>query len=187
MKFRYLIILILIISCETKSKENCSLLDGRSLTIYNNRASIKLPQVLFEIKDTLSYSFERDQNLLYICRLFTGDSLSSVFIHVLDNPLDNAGFIQYSEGLERHYKLLLNYDDTSYSYSKFDTLNNKQIFQFIFLSKKDMQNIATGGLIFYVNGARFEILININEKKFKNTRSVAECILNSLIIDTARH
>ncbi len=175
---------IIFFSCSNKKENNCSYPNWKTFSIYKNAASIDLPEQLLKLQDTVRNNFEGyDSMLLSICTLFTHDSLSSVFIKVRDNPLPNKNFVEYANELQSYYKSLLKYDNNSYSTQEIDTLGNKRLFKFIFLSKRDSSNIAFGGLLYYINNIRFEILININEHNFDNIRNRLECILNSLKIN----
>src|SRR5687768_15191493 len=149
-------ILVIFLSCKSKKESNCTFPGWKTFSIYSNTASVNLPNELFKIKDTINHGFEYDKELLYTCQLYTPDSLSSVFIMGRNNPLSNKSFVEYGYELLRYHQSLFKKNTTSYSHQRVDTLENKKIFQFAFLSKRESHNITFGGLIFYVNNSRFE-------------------------------
>lgn len=173
-------IAILFSSCNSRKESNCSFTNWEVSSIYKDVASISLPEGLLKIKDTAINNFEYDSLLLHICKLYSYDSLSSVFIKVRNNQLSNKDFLEYASELQNYHKRLLKYSDNNYSNQQIDTLKNKRAVKFIFLSKRDDSNIAFGGLIFYIGKIRYEILIMINEKNFDNIQNTTECILQSV-------
>lgn len=171
---------ILFLSCKSRKESNCSVPNWKPYPVYKDVAFIRLPEELLKIKDTAINKFEYDSLLLHVCKLFSYDSLSSVFITARSNELSNKDFLEYAGELQDYYKQLFKYSKNNYSNQQIDTLRNKRAVKFIFLSKRDNYNIAFGGLIFYIDKIRFEILIMINEKDFGDIQNTAECILQSV-------
>lgn len=169
--------------CKNEVKNDCSVFqDTKKFSFLNDSISIILPSKLFKIKDTASHDFEINNKLLYTCVLSTEDSLSSVFINVENYSsynMTNRDVVNNLKRLKNEQMSVISYDSKGYSFERYDTLNGKMLGEFIFEGKRGSHNVATGGVTFYYNKRRIEIIISLNEENFDKLEDRIKCVLSS--------
>jgi hypothetical protein len=157
----------------------------KKFSFLNDSISIVIPVELLKNKDTISHDFEINKRLLYICVLSTDDSLSSAFISVEDYGdynMINRDVVNNLKRLKNVQMSALRYNSNDYSLERYDTLNGNMLGEFIFEGKRVSHEVATGGVTFYHNKKRIEIIVLLNEKNFDNIRDRIKCILSSLVV-----
>lgn len=179
----FLIIVTTLSCCKSEVKKDCYFQDMKMFTFFNDSISITMPLKLLENRDTVNHDFEKSKRLLYTNVLSTDDSLSSAFFTVEDYGsynMINRDVVNNLKRLKNVQMSMIKHEGNAYLLESYDTLNGRMSAEFILEGKRGVQDIATGGVTFYYNKKRVEIIVLLNGKNFNDLRKRIECILSSV-------
>ena len=176
------IIIIIISACKSGVKNKCEFSGMVNFSFLNNLVSMEVPSELLTNKDTVNHDFEMNRRSLYVCELSTKDSSNYIFVQA--DSYDDYSPI--SKDVENNLNRLRNVQmsivkyDNGYLFERYDTVNGKMIGEFIFEGKQINNDVVTGGITFYHNKKRIEIVVLLKNKNFTDTRERVRCILSSV-------
>ncbi|HEY6504248.1 MAG TPA: hypothetical protein VIZ28_09765 [Chitinophagaceae bacterium] len=181
--YLFLIIVTTLSCCKSVVRNDCTFQDTNIFSFFNDSISITMPVKLLKNRDTINHDFEINKRLLYTTILSTDDSLSSAFITVEDYgnySMINRDVVNNLIRLKNVQLSMMKHNENDYFFERYDTLNGRMSGEIILEGKRGDQDITTGGITFYYNKKRIEIIVMLNGKNFNDLRNRLKCMLSSV-------
>lgn len=177
-----LAVIVILSACKDDVKDYCAFPEATVFSFLDNRVSIEVPSELLNHIDTSNHDFEVNPRLIYTSVLTSKDSTNSLFIIAEDFGDSDIKTKYVERNLQRLRSVqmtIVKYSN-GYLFENYDTLNGKMSGEFIFEGKQEKADVVTGGITFYINRIRIEMVVILSNNDYTATKERVRCILNSV-------